>query len=55
LHLGPSLAPARIALVENQVLNHAIAHVFERKSVVPEHELLNVALSHRLGEVDLPI
>jgi conjugative relaxase-like TrwC/TraI family protein len=43
----------RIALVENQVLNHAIAHVFERKSVVPEHELLSVALSHRLGAVDL--
>ena len=43
----------RIALVENQALNHAVAHVFERKSVVPEHELLNVALSHRLGAVDL--
>ena len=43
----------RIALVENQVLNHAVAHVFERKSVVPEHELLSVALSHRLGAVDL--
>jgi ATP-dependent exoDNAse (exonuclease V) alpha subunit len=28
--------------------------VFERKSVVPEHELLNAALSQRLGEVDLP-
>jgi hypothetical protein len=40
-------------LVENQVLNHAVAHVFERKSVVPEHELLSVALSHRLGAVDL--
>ena len=48
----PSHLP-RIALVENQVLNHAVAHVFERKSVVPEHELLNVALSHRLGAVDL--
>jgi len=48
----PSHLP-RIALVEDQALNHAIAHVFERKSVVPEHELLNVALSHRLGEVDL--
>jgi conjugative relaxase-like TrwC/TraI family protein len=45
----------RIALLENQVLNHALAHVFERKSVVPEHELLNVALSQRLGEVDLPM
>ena len=43
----------RIALVENQVLNHAIEHVFERKSVVPEYELLNVALTHRLGDVDL--
>jgi len=48
----PSSLP-RIALVENQVLNHALAHVFERKSVVPEHELLSVALSHRLGAVDL--
>jgi conjugative relaxase-like TrwC/TraI family protein len=43
----------RLALVDNQVLNHAVAHVFERKSVVPEHELLSVALSHRLGAVDL--
>ena len=43
----------RIALVEDQALNHAIAHVFERKSVVPEHELLDVALSQRLGAVDL--
>jgi conjugative relaxase-like TrwC/TraI family protein len=43
----------RIALAENLGLNHAIEHLFERKSVVPEHELLNVALSHRLGDVDL--
>ena len=43
----------QIALVENQALNHAVAHVFERKSVVPEHELLNVALSHHLGAMDL--
>jgi uncharacterized DUF497 family protein len=39
---------------ESKVLAHALAHVFERKSVVPEHELLAVALSHRQGEVDLP-
>jgi len=54
--LRASARPSRlphIALVENQVLNHAVAHVFERKSVVPEHELLSVALSHRLGAVDL--
>jgi conjugative relaxase-like TrwC/TraI family protein len=54
--LRASARPSRlphIALVENQVLNHAVAHVFERKSVVPEHDLLSVALSHRLGAVDL--
>jgi conjugative relaxase-like TrwC/TraI family protein len=39
---------------ENQALNYAVAHVFERKSVVPEHELLSVALAQRPGEVDLP-
>lgn len=44
----------RIAGLENEPLNHAVAHLFERKSVVPEHELLNVVLSRRLGEVDLP-
>jgi conjugative relaxase-like TrwC/TraI family protein len=46
--------PIRVFEPENQALNHAVAHVFERKSVVPEHELLNVALSQRPGEVDLP-
>jgi conjugative relaxase-like TrwC/TraI family protein len=40
--------------LEKQALNYVVAHVFERKSVVPEHELLNAALSQRLGEVDLP-
>jgi conjugative relaxase-like TrwC/TraI family protein len=42
-----------IAGLETQAVNHAIAHVFERKSVVPEHELLTTALAHRQGEVDL--
>jgi conjugative relaxase-like TrwC/TraI family protein len=44
---------ASFALMESQAFNHAVAHVFERKSVVPEHELLNIALSHRPGAVDL--
>ena len=55
-NLCSSVQPVRIVGVleaENQTLNHAVAHVFERKSVVPEHEILNVALSQRLGEVDL--
>jgi conjugative relaxase-like TrwC/TraI family protein len=43
----------RMAPVEDQALTHAVAHVFERKSVVPEHELLDAALSHHLGAVDL--
>jgi conjugative relaxase-like TrwC/TraI family protein len=43
----------RIAGLETQALDHAIAHVFERKSVVQEHELLTTALAHRQGEVDL--
>jgi len=45
--------PVRVFEPEKQTLNHAVAHLFERKSVVPEHELLNVALSQRPGEVDL--
>ena len=40
---------------EKQALHYAVAHVFERKSVVPEHELLGVALARRPGEVDLPM
>ncbi len=48
------IAQVRQAQSEREVLSHAIAHVFERKSVVPEHELLDAALSHRLGEVNLP-
>jgi len=39
---------------ENQALNFAVAHVFERKSVVPEHELLSVTLAQHPGEMDLP-
>ena len=38
---------------ENQALNYAVAHVFERKSVVPEHELLGVALAQHPGELEL--
>ncbi|MGA2280989.1 MAG: MobF family relaxase [Verrucomicrobiota bacterium] len=56
--LCSSVQPARLVRVfepETQALNHAVAHVFERQSVVPEHELLNVALSHRPGEVDLDL
>jgi len=46
--------PVRRFEPESEALNYAVAHVFERKSVVPEHELLGVALAQRLGEMDLP-
>src|SRR5437773_8125675 len=55
--LSASVQPARLVRgfePENQALNYAIAHVFERKSVVPEHELLGVALAQHPGEMDLP-
>ena len=39
---------------ESNALVYAVTHVFERRSVVPEYELMNVALSQRVGEVDLP-
>jgi conjugative relaxase-like TrwC/TraI family protein len=42
-----------IAGLEKQTLNLTIAHVFERKSVVLEYELLTTALARRQGEVDL--
>lgn len=43
-----------IPIVENEpALTHAVAHVFERRSVVPEHELLTAALVCRPGGVDL--
>lgn len=54
--LSASVQPitqARQAESENRALTYAVAHAFERKSVVPEHDLLDAALSHRLGEVDL--
>lgn len=48
------IAQVRQLQSEHEALSHAIAHVFDRKSVVPEHELLDAALSHRLSEVNLP-
>ncbi len=55
--LSTSVQPiAQVRQIESadQALTHAIAHVFERKSVVPEPELLDAVLSHRMGGVDLP-
>jgi conjugative relaxase-like TrwC/TraI family protein len=54
--LAGSVQPRRTnspADCEPEALAHAVSHVFERQSVVPEHELLAAALSHRQGEVDL--
>ena len=54
--LRTSVRPSRqpgVALAEDHALNHAIEHVLERKSVAAEYELLDAALSHRPGAVDL--
>jgi conjugative relaxase-like TrwC/TraI family protein len=40
---------------EQRSIDYALAHVFERHSVVPEQELLQVALTHRLGGNSLPL
>ena len=39
---------------ESQAVTHAVAHVFERKSVAAEHELLEAALAHGHGQIELP-
>jgi hypothetical protein len=38
---------------EQEAITHATTHLFERQSVVPEHELWAAALAYRPGEVDL--
>src|SRR5438128_6379119 len=38
---------------EPDAIEYAAAHIFERKSVVPEHELLETALAWRRGQTDL--
>jgi conjugative relaxase-like TrwC/TraI family protein len=55
--LAASTQPKQTSLetdCESNALAHAVAHLFERRSVVAEHELLGVALSQRPGEADLP-
>ena len=51
--LKPPQASRPEPACEQHALAHAMAHLFERRSVVPEHELLAGALAHRPGEVDL--
>ncbi|MCI0747541.1 MAG: relaxase domain-containing protein [Verrucomicrobia subdivision 3 bacterium] len=54
--LAGSVQPRRTtppAGCEQEALTYAVGHVFERQSVVPEHELLAAALLHSQGEVDL--
>ena len=38
---------------ESESIAFATTHVFEQKSVAPEHELLEAALGHDLGRTDL--
>ncbi|PYI88625.1 MAG: hypothetical protein DME26_03230, partial [Verrucomicrobia bacterium] len=51
--LTPAQSSRETPALENEhaALTHAMAHVFERRSVVPEHELLATALAHRQGDL----
>lgn len=49
-----SAKPFEERIESPQALAHATAHVFERNSVVPEHELLHAALVKGCGQLDLP-
>ncbi|MCI0747535.1 MAG: relaxase domain-containing protein [Verrucomicrobia subdivision 3 bacterium] len=53
--LCASVQPSKAILSDSdqEAVTYAVGHVFERQSVVSEHELLAAALSHRQGEVDL--
>ncbi len=46
-HLSRELSPA------SESLRHAKAHLFERNSVVRDHELMTEALRHGRGQIDL--
>jgi len=50
---GSSSRQVGEGLAEESALHHAISHLFERRSVVAEHELLEAALAYRHGTVDL--
>jgi len=56
LSLCHSTTGQRVAnqpVTESQAITHATAHVFERKSVASEHELLETALAYGRGQVEL--
>lgn len=53
-HAADGQPTERQSVNESQAISHAVAHVFERKSVVPEYELLEIALAYGHGGVELP-
>ena len=44
-----------IRVTEPDALQHGIAHVFERASVVPQHRILEAALVHGRGQLNLDL
>ena len=42
-----------VIVTESEAVKYATEHLFERNSVVPEHELLSTSLIHGRGQVDL--
>jgi conjugative relaxase-like TrwC/TraI family protein len=48
--------PKRFAekVVADDALTHSLGHIFERRSVAPQHKILGTALVHGCGQLDLP-
>jgi hypothetical protein len=49
---GVPVAPAQ-TVTESAAVDHGVAHVFERRSVVLQHKILEAALVHGCGQLDL--
>ena len=51
---GVPVAPAHQQTVtESDALSHGLSHVFERRSVAPQHKILEAALVNGCGQLDL--
>jgi conjugative relaxase-like TrwC/TraI family protein len=49
---GMPVTPAQ-TVTESAAIDHGVAHVFERRSVVLQHKILEAALAHGCGQLDL--
>jgi conjugative relaxase-like TrwC/TraI family protein len=45
--------PFAESVTESAAIDHGVAHIFERRSVAPQHKILEAALAHGCGQLDL--